>query len=112
MFKCCVHCRALCVFLGGSCTLRLATRKMGPVITDNGNYILDWNFPKEKYISDDWMSLNTTLIAIPGFVIVLFTFDCLFIGVVETGLFIGVAERAYIGHADGRVDEMHKTKDQ
>lgn len=35
----------------------------GPVVTDNGNFILDWVFDQP---SDDWSRTNTTLKLIPG----------------------------------------------
>ena len=33
--------------LGGRADLRMAKSKCGPVVTDNGNFILDWYLPKE-----------------------------------------------------------------
>uniref|UniRef100_A0A914XJ46 ribose-5-phosphate isomerase n=1 Tax=Plectus sambesii TaxID=2011161 RepID=A0A914XJ46_9BILA len=77
---------------GGKCVLRMAKQKCGPVVTDNNNYIIDWEIPKEG--SKDWSALHTRLVVIPG--------------VVETGLFIGVAERAYFGMEDGSVCELVK----
>ncbi|XP_052772574.1 ribose-5-phosphate isomerase-like [Mya arenaria] len=71
--------------LGGSAKLRLATQKMGPVVTDNGNFIIDWVFDRPG----DWNQINTTLKMIPG--------------VVETGLFVNMAKKAYFGKADGSV---------
>jgi len=35
----------------------------GPVITDNGNFILDWIFDVD---ADDWNAVNTQLKLIPG----------------------------------------------
>ena len=69
----------------GKPLLRMAKSKMGPLITDNGNFILDVDFgiiknPKE---------LNEKLLNIPG--------------VVDTGLFIGLTSKAYIGQKDGSV---------
>ncbi|KKK44869.1 hypothetical protein LCGC14_1346010 [marine sediment metagenome] len=71
--------------LGGSPTLRMAQAKAGPVVSDNGNFILDVDFgvinnPKE---------LNMKILTIPG--------------VVDTGLFIDLASIAYIGKEDGNV---------
>jgi len=59
--------------------LRVAEKKLGPVVTDNGNFILDVHFgpihnPRE---------LNTRLKAIPG--------------IVETGLFMDMANVVYVG---------------
>lgn len=80
--------------------------KLDPFITDNSNFILDWNFPKNKYVTtEDLAALHTRLILLPG--------------VVETGLFIGVAEKAYFATTDGNVIEklrpdptLHFTQDQ
>jgi len=71
--------------LGGTPTLRMAQAKAGPVVSDNGNFILDVDFgiinhPKE---------LNIKMLTIPG--------------VVDTGLFIDLASKAYIGKEDGNV---------
>ncbi|XP_049961330.1 ribose-5-phosphate isomerase [Schistocerca serialis cubense] len=73
---------------GGPTELRMAKAKAGPVVTDNGNFILDWKFEKGKY---DWASVNSTLKMIPG--------------VVETGLFVNMATKVYFGMADGSVKE-------
>ncbi|XP_051172045.1 ribose-5-phosphate isomerase [Leptopilina boulardi] len=74
--------------LGGSTILRMAVAKMGPLVTDNGNFIIDWNFPTE---TDNWEEINTKLISMPG--------------VVETGLFIKMAKKAFFGMSDGSVKE-------
>lgn len=73
---------------GGNVELRMAKMKAGPVVTDNGNFILDWVFLEDKF---NWESVNTQLNLIPG--------------VVETGLFVNMAERAFFGYADGSVKE-------
>ena len=69
--------------LGGEPTLRDAERKDGPVVTDNGNLVLDCAFGR----IDDPDGLATRLSAIPG--------------VVEHGLFVGLADVAYVGREDG-----------
>lgn len=74
---------------GGSLKLRMAVAKAGPCITDNGNFILDWHFPVDKGLN--WDTVNRTIMMIPG--------------VVETGLFVGMATKAYFGLADGTVTE-------
>eukprot|EP00057_Strongylocentrotus_purpuratus_P006636 XP_011661110.1 PREDICTED: ribose-5-phosphate isomerase [Strongylocentrotus purpuratus] len=71
---------------GGSPELRMAKAKAGPVVTDNGNFILDWKFDKNP---EKWDTVNRELMMIPG--------------VVDTGLFINMAKRAYFGMADGSV---------
>lgn len=63
----------------------------GPVVTDNGNFILDWHFPEDTH-SVDWKQVNERISLIPG--------------VVETGLFINMAEKAFFGMPDGSVKEQ------
>lgn len=75
--------------LGGQAILRQAKAKAGPVVTDNGNFILDWVFDKPH----DWNGVNQQIMMIPG--------------VVETGLFVGMASVAYFGMQDGTVKERH-----
>ncbi|ELY84490.1 ribose-5-phosphate isomerase RpiA [Natrinema altunense] len=69
--------------LGGEATLRAAERKDGPVVTDNGNLVLDCEFGP----IDDPDGLATRLSRLPG--------------VVEHGLFVGVADATYVGTDDG-----------
>ena len=64
---------------GGKPVLREAKGKVGPVVTDNGNFIVDVDFgpinaPKE---------LDSKLKSIPG--------------VIETGLFVEMADVVYVG---------------
>uniref|UniRef100_A0A1A8L0V8 Ribose-5-phosphate isomerase n=2 Tax=Nothobranchius TaxID=28779 RepID=A0A1A8L0V8_9TELE len=70
---------------GGETVLRMAVSKAGPVVTDNSNFILDWKFEH----CQNWKEVNTAIKMIPG--------------VVETGLFVNMAERAYFGMEDGSV---------
>lgn len=72
----------------GECNLRMAVCKSGPCVTDNGNFILDWKFTETRY---NWRDLNLKILSIPG--------------VIETGLFINMAEKAYFGMADGSIEE-------
>ncbi|XP_054263966.1 ribose-5-phosphate isomerase [Macrosteles quadrilineatus] len=74
---------------GGEAKLRMAKMKAGPVITDNGNFILDWFFPSDSL---NWSKVDVSIKTIPG--------------VVETGLFVGMAKKIYFGMADGSVQEM------
>ena len=69
--------------IGGKPVLREGKGKLGPVITDNGNMILDAVFGE---INDPTV-LGIKLKMIPG--------------VVETGLFVGLADVAYLGTASG-----------
>ena len=64
--------------------VRQATKKMGPVVTDNGNFLLDLKFPKPI---DNPAKVATDLKMIPG--------------VVETGLFIDMADEVHVGKEDG-----------
>jgi ribose 5-phosphate isomerase A len=75
--------------LGGEPELRLALRKDGPVITDNGNFILDSSFGVIK----DPEELALQLSLIPG--------------VVEHGIFSNVNE-LYIGKKDRSVEIIRK----
>ncbi|MFW5939235.1 MAG: ribose-5-phosphate isomerase RpiA [Halolamina sp.] len=68
---------------GGDPTLRAAERKDGPVVTDNGNLVLDCAFGE---ISDP-NGLARTLSATPG--------------VVEHGLFVGLADEIHVGGDEG-----------
>jgi ribose 5-phosphate isomerase A len=67
----------------------MAIAKAGPCVTDNGNFILDWHF--EGSTTTDFDGINREIMMIPG--------------VVDTGLFIGMAKKAYFGLADGSVLE-------
>jgi ribose 5-phosphate isomerase A len=77
--------------LHGKPNLRMAEpKKAGPVVTDNGNFVLDVDFGQ---ISDP-ESLNGKLSLIPG--------------IIETGLFVNMAEQAYFGQQDGKVVKLDK----
>ncbi|TFG15308.1 ribose 5-phosphate isomerase A [Candidatus Thorarchaeota archaeon] len=60
--------------------VREAKRKMGPVITDNGNFILDLKFAKPI---EEPGEIATQLKMIPG--------------VIETGLFMGMTTQVHVG---------------
>lgn len=74
--------------LGGNPQLRMAKAKTGPLVTDNSNFIIDVDFG----IVDNPTNLDMKLRAIPG--------------VVETGFFLGMASKAYIGLKDGNISIM------
>uniref|UniRef100_A0A672P4P8 ribose-5-phosphate isomerase n=1 Tax=Sinocyclocheilus grahami TaxID=75366 RepID=A0A672P4P8_SINGR len=78
--------RAIARRFGGEAVLRMAVSKAGPVVTDNSNFILDWKFEHAQ----NWKEVSTAIKMIPG--------------VVETGLFVGMAERVYFGMEDGSVE--------
>ncbi len=69
--------------LGGEPTLRRAARKDGPVVTDNGNVVLDCEFGA----IDDPGGLAADLASTPG--------------VVAHGLFVDLADAVYVGTEDG-----------
>ncbi|UTF54282.1 ribose-5-phosphate isomerase RpiA [Natronosalvus rutilus] len=69
--------------LGGDPTLRMATHKDGPVVTDNGNLVLDCAFGS----IDDPAALARDLSSIPA--------------VLEHGLFVDFADTTYVGTDDG-----------
>ncbi|MFB6073123.1 MAG: ribose-5-phosphate isomerase RpiA [Halobacterium sp.] len=69
--------------LDGDPSLRAADRKDGPVVTDNGNLVLDCEFGR----IEDPEGLAAALSAVPG--------------VVEHGLFVGLADAVYVGTGDG-----------
>uniref|UniRef100_A0A914E6Z8 ribose-5-phosphate isomerase n=1 Tax=Acrobeloides nanus TaxID=290746 RepID=A0A914E6Z8_9BILA len=78
--------------VGGECEMRLGP-KFFPTITDNGNYLVDWKFP-ESSVATDWAFINQQILSIPG--------------VVETGLFLNVAETVYFATPEGEVDIVSK----
>jgi ribose 5-phosphate isomerase A len=71
--------------LGGKPVLRMGVKKAGPVVTDNGNLVID-----VKYDAiDDPLALEKTLNNIPG--------------VLENGIFAGVTDVVLIGEiVDGK----------
>jgi len=78
--------------LGGEARLRMAKAKAGPVVTDNGNLVLDWYWDKTRELEGGWGEVDKRI-------------SCM-AGVVETGLFVDMADRAYFGREDGGVDEV------
>lgn len=69
--------------------LRMAKAKAGPVVTDNGNFVIDAMFSGPH----SWKELDVKLNTTPG--------------IVETGLFVGFAKAAYFGMEDGSVSVVH-----
>jgi ribose 5-phosphate isomerase A len=65
--------------MGAKAEVRMGAGKVGPVVTDNGNNLIDASFGP----IEDPEDLNRRLHEVQG--------------VLETGLFIGYAQRAYIG---------------
>ena len=75
---------------GVSMILRDGVRKKGPVITDNGNFILDIKWPANAKINPG--KLETELNAIPG--------------VVENGFFTQKTPRVFLSNSNGIVEEL------
>ena len=69
--------------MGATCEIRMAQRKDGPVITDNGNFVIDAKFSK----IDSPMHLEIDLNSIPG--------------VVENGIFSQMVDKVIIGTPEG-----------
>jgi ribose 5-phosphate isomerase A len=69
--------------MGGKVTFREAKGKLGPIITDNGNAVVDVVFGEIKNPAD----LAVQIKMIPG--------------VVETGFFTGLTDIVYLGTASG-----------
>lgn len=69
--------------LGGTPELRAAERKDGPVVTDNGNHVLDCDFG----VVADPAGLADALDGIPG--------------VLAHGLFVALVDEVHVGTADG-----------
>ncbi|KAJ9096948.1 ribose-5-phosphate isomerase rki1 [Naganishia adeliensis] len=72
---------------GAVLTLRMGKAKAGPVVSDNGNFIVDAPFPREMMQRPAELLTKIKLLT----------------GVVEVGLFCGLAKAAYFGNADGSV---------
>ena len=69
--------------MGATCEIRMAQRKDGPVITDNGNFVIDAKFDKIESPAHMEIDLNT----IPG--------------VVENGIFSQMVDKVIIGTDEG-----------
>jgi len=76
--------------LGGKPTLREGKGKVGPIVTDNGNFIVDSDFGT----IDDPANLEKQLKTIPG--------------IIETGLFVDMATSVYVGKRDGTVQILER----
>lgn len=75
--------------LGAAVTVRYALKKAGPVITDNGNIILDCLWKEGSTCDPVKMEAQINAIA----------------GVVENGFFTANKPTVYIAHADGSVEK-------
>jgi len=70
------------------CRPMLRTRNENPFLTDNGHYIADCNFE----VIGNPGELNQQIREIPG--------------VMETGLFVGMASQVIVGHEDGHTETI------
>ena len=75
-------------------TLRMDDRGTRPFVTENGNLIIDFAPPEPMRDGRAARELERALLAI--------------VGVVDTGLFLGTADRVLVGHADSRVDTLRR----
>ena len=79
--------------LGGNAQLRMAVRKAGPVITDQGNLVLDVSF--DGGISDP-ENLEKRINNIPG--------------VLENGLFVNIADEVLVGEVNNGMANVRHLK--
>jgi len=63
----------------------MGQKKNGPIITDNGNYVVDTNFGE----MEDPVNLERRIKSIPG--------------VLEVGIFTGLIDRVYVGSRNRQV---------
>jgi ribose 5-phosphate isomerase A len=76
--------------IDGSPAIRMGVKKNGPVVTDNGNYILDVTFPSLTNLNEIDRDLKKIT------------------GVIETGIFSKLADRVYIGMRTGKVKVLNR----
>lgn len=76
--------------IGGKPKLRMAVSKAGPVVTDNGGFLIDVDFG----VINDPKSIELLIRNI--------------VGVVENGLFINMISKVYFGNDDGTVSVITK----
>jgi len=79
------------VRMGGRAKVREGAGKVGPIVTDNGNFVLDADFGR----IDKPALVERRLKSIPG--------------LVETGLFIKMADVVYVGLSNGEVKSMRRS---
>ncbi|MDQ7040003.1 MAG: ribose-5-phosphate isomerase RpiA [Rhodothermus sp.] len=79
--------------LGAEPVLRMGSNKDGPVVTDQGFWVIDAHFPGGI---DNPQALAVTLSTMPG--------------VLDHGLFLGLATDVLVGHADGQVRHLRRSE--
>lgn len=77
--------------MGGTAELRMAQRKAGPVVTDQGNLVLDVRFDQGI---EDPVDLEQTVNNIPG--------------VLENGLFVNLANEVLVGQVNNGVASVRR----
>lgn len=80
--------------LGMTPTVRLNADKKTPFVTDNGNLTLDCALRSSLKDAQAARELEARVLDI--------------VGVVDTGMFLGMAEQVLVGQPDGRVDVMRR----
>jgi len=75
--------------LGGTSSVREGKGKLGPIVTDNGNIIIDVNFG----LIHNPQELSVKVKSIPG--------------VVETGFFVGLTDLVYIA-TENKIEKLRK----
>ncbi|AIN94641.1 ribose-5-phosphate isomerase RpiA [Treponema putidum] len=70
--------------------LREGVKKMGPVVTDNGNFIIDVRWPKEAGVDPKVLEESLNKIT----------------GIVENGFFTKNTPRVFIVHQDGKIEDL------
>lgn len=80
--------------LGLTARLRLDATALRPFITDNGNVVVDCMLSAAIPTATAARQLERALLDI--------------VGVVDTGLFLGMADRVIVGDSDGQVDERFR----
>jgi len=83
--------------LGVTPRLRSSGAGREPLLTDNGNVTLDCSLPEPLRDAQAARDLERALLAVPG--------------VVDSGLFLQVADQVLVGHADGQVDLLFRARD-
>ncbi|SHL07841.1 ribose-5-phosphate isomerase RpiA [Rhodothermus profundi] len=78
--------------MGAEPVLRMGKAKDGPVVTDQGFWVIDAHFPEGI---DDPQALAMTLSTIPG--------------VLDHGLFLGMATDVLVGEANGQIRHMQRS---
>lgn len=70
-----------------SATLRMGKMKAGPVVTDNGNFVIDAVFADSVYKDPSGLNKRIKLLT----------------GVIEVGLFVDMCKAAYFGNQNGTI---------